>query len=253
MALKVTLDKDTWQPYGHAVEVTGTIDFDSSYPKGGESFKPADLGLRQIDSILFDDRNGIGFDYDYTNNKVRAIPGARHTVLTINTTAVGNVGTGEDDLMTFTLKGATLGTNGMGVRATGWGTAANNANAKTVKGIFGTTTLLTTALTASQAGVWRAVMEIIRTGAATQEVGAHLLQGGATTIVDVEQSAPAETLANDLTIKFTGTGTADNDIVQEGMIVEWFVPEGTGTVGAEAMDTSDLSGLTGVRFRARGV
>ena len=140
----------------------------------------------------------------------------------VNTTAVGNVGIGTDDLMTYSLPANSLSANGKGVRITVWGTAANNANAKTVTVAFGATTLVSTALTASQADVWWAEAIVIRTGAATQEAFAELTQGGTVTLSDVEQSNPAETLSGAVTIKCTGTATANDDIVQEGMVVEFY-------------------------------
>lgn len=53
--------------------VTGTIAFDSSYPTGGESFTPADIGLRTVDLMLLQPGAiGLTYSYDYTNNKVQA-------------------------------------------------------------------------------------------------------------------------------------------------------------------------------------
>ena len=140
--------------------------------------------------------------------------------LSVNTATVGNVGAGEDDLMTYPLPAKTLADNGRGVRVTAWGDAANNANAKTLKVYFGATEVLSTALTASQVGTWRVVMEVIRTGAATQVAIAQLNQGGATTIVDAETDSPTSDLDAAVTIKLTGTATANDDIRQFGMVVE---------------------------------
>lgn len=47
-----------------------TVTFDSSYPTGGESFTPADVGLSQIDAVFVSpDSNAAGghtVQYDYT-------------------------------------------------------------------------------------------------------------------------------------------------------------------------------------------
>lgn len=141
--------------------------------------------------------------------------------LTTNTTAVGNVGGGTDDLMTYSLPAGTLAEQGRAVRIRAWGTAANNANGKTVTLAFGATTLVSTALTASQVGVWDIDAVVIRVGSATQVAVAKLNQGGATTIVDVESTSPTEDLTAAVTIKCTGAATADNDISQKGMVVEY--------------------------------
>ena len=141
-------------------------------------------------------------------------------VANANTTAVGNVGAGEDDLMTYSLPANSLLAS-HGMRVTAWGSAANNANAKVVKMYFGATAILTTSLTTSQDGTWRITANVVRTGAATQVASAQLLQGGATTLVDCENTAPAETLSGAVTIKCTGEAVDDNDIQQLGMIVEY--------------------------------
>lgn len=50
--------------------VRGTIDFDASYPTGGESLTPAMIGLSAIDHLKADDKSGYTFEFDYTNNKL---------------------------------------------------------------------------------------------------------------------------------------------------------------------------------------
>jgi hypothetical protein len=69
-------------------------------------------------------------------------------------------------------------------------------------------------------------MIIFRTGGNAQDVNRATMEVG----TGVGLVAPlmhhlfvttAETDANAITIKFQGTATADNDVVQEGMIVEF--------------------------------
>lgn len=141
--------------------------------------------------------------------------------LNVNTTAVGNVGAaGPDDLMTYSLPAATLGANGEGIIAIHWGTAADNVNAKTVTSNFGATATLTQALTANAAQVWAIINVILRTGAATQESLAFMFQGGGTALTDTERTTPGETLSGAVDVKCQATAsTADNDIVQTGMVV----------------------------------
>lgn len=150
-----------------------------------------------------------------------ATTGTVELSLNTNATAVGNVGTGEDDLISFSLPAGALQATGRGVKITAWGTSANNANAKTIRMKFGATNIISLALTASQANTWRAEGIVIRTGATTQEANAQIIQAGTVSQVDVEITAPAETLSGAVTIKCTGEATSDNDIVQEGMLVEF--------------------------------
>ena len=137
------------------------------------------------------------------------------------TTAVGNVGGGEDDLMSYTLPAGTLAADGQLIRVTASGTKANNANAKTVKVYFGTTVIVSVTLGTSAAGTWRIIAEIARVGATSER--SESWAADITTQAPQNGAAPAETLANALAVKLTGTGTANNDIVQTMMVVE-FLP-----------------------------
>lgn len=72
MALTVTRS-GMWQGLlGDLRYAKVTIAFDSSYPSGGESLTPADLGLKTIDHITIHSTSGLVFEYDYTNKKVKA-------------------------------------------------------------------------------------------------------------------------------------------------------------------------------------
>lgn len=47
-----------------------TVTFDSSYPTGGESFVPADVGLAEFTFVSASvDADGYVVNYDYTNEK----------------------------------------------------------------------------------------------------------------------------------------------------------------------------------------
>lgn len=58
-----------------------TIDFDSSYPSGGEALTLAQMGLASVTDSGVDIRpkSGYSFEYDYTNNKVLAYQSAGFT------------------------------------------------------------------------------------------------------------------------------------------------------------------------------
>lgn len=72
MPLTVSINRDGYQVHGSQVMVRGTLDFDSSYPTGGESLTAANLGLRVLDHIVIHPHSGLVFAYDYTNAKVLA-------------------------------------------------------------------------------------------------------------------------------------------------------------------------------------
>lgn len=146
--------------------------------------------------------------------------------LEINVTAVGNVGAGTDILMTYDLPANTLNVNARAIRITAWGTAANNSNPKTIALLWGSQTIMTQALTVSQAGTWRIVAYVVRTGTDTQDIFAELLQL-LTTVIDTHTiTAGTQDDGAAITIKCTGTvtdgggGINNDDLVQEGLIVE---------------------------------
>lgn len=143
-------------------------------------------------------------------------------VLNVNTTAVGNVGAGADDLITYTLPANSLSTNNYFVRITAFGTFAANANSKQLEMLFGSTVVYDTGAQLQNGGSWRIQATVIRTGAATQKAIAHFV--GAATLFgdDSSYTTPAETLSSTVTIKCRGTGTSNDDIKQEGLIVEWY-------------------------------
>lgn len=153
------------------------------------------------------------------------------SVANVNTTAVGNVGaSGPDDLITYSLPANALSANGKGVRVKCWGTTANNANAKTVQFVFGTVTFAKQ-LTASVAGRWEFEALVFRTGSSTQDIWVEATNYGGTTVSSTD-GATVQNLATFTTGTETDTGiitikcqstvsTANDDIVQEGMLVEF--------------------------------
>lgn len=143
--------------------------------------------------------------------------------LNVNTTAVGNVGGGTDDLITYSLPANSLSANGKGVRVTAWGTGANNANAKTLTMNFGATTMVTCSMSGNQDLIWRIQALIFRTGSNAQTYAAFLDDGRTTGVLNTGygQGTTAETDSGGITIKCTGAATSDNDIVQKGLLVEF--------------------------------
>lgn len=142
--------------------------------------------------------------------------------LETNVTAVGNVGTGEDDLMTFSVPAATLGTNGDHLEVEAFGTFAANANNKRVRAKFGATTLIDTGALAINDDAFHLRVRITRIGATSQIAIATISTGDALLVSQTAYTTPAETLANAVTFKLTGEATSDNDISQKALLVKWY-------------------------------
>lgn len=146
------------------------------------------------------------------------------TSANVQYTPVGNVGGGEDDLMSYPLPANSFSAAGKTIFLKAWGTGANNINAKTVNLYVGGTQINTAPLVASVAGVWEAELLLICSGSSTQSYYSKFARANLAGTSDVPlrtQGTGAKTDTADIIIKFTGTATADNDITQNGMIVEF--------------------------------
>lgn len=142
--------------------------------------------------------------------------------LSTNTTSVGNVGVGEDNMITYSLEKNTLKNVGDTIEIVAYGTTAANGNNKTIKLVIGTTTLFTTGAVAFNNKDWCIKSVLTRTGTTSQRAittfqgDFSLITNTATYVTGTEDFRTA------LTIKCTGTATSDNDISQKGLIITAF-------------------------------
>lgn len=161
---------------------------------------------------------------------------ASSAVLDVETTSVGNVGTGEDVLYTYTLPADTLNTNGEFIRGRISGIVANNANVKTLKLKFGGTTFLTRGTTTPTIGQGYTIdWEVIRTGATTQICNATF--SGSDGTASAYYSTAGETLSGTVAITLTGEATSNDDILKHSSIVTFgFSAAGGGGGGLTVSD-----------------
>ena len=147
-------------------------------------------------------------------------------IASVQTTAVGNVGGGEDTLMSYTLPVGKLDLDTKGVRVTAWGQIANNANSKTLKMYFGSTAILTNSMVINVADNWKIESSVHRTGSDAQDYVAQLttVTTALAAYINTSRGSLTEDDGATIVIKCTGEATSDNDIVQEGMIVEFITP-----------------------------
>lgn len=170
-------------------------------------------------------------------------------ILTSSTSAVGNIGTGEDNLITYSVPAGTLATDGDVIEIIAWGTFAANGNSKTLKLYFGATVLVSTGAVAFNAKDWVVRATVVRTGAATQEAIGQASTSDTSAPLFVDQTTPAETLSGAVTVKCTGEGTADSDIMQEGLVVRFGSPSSSvGGAMSRLAETTLGSNQTSVSF-----
>ncbi len=133
-------------------------------------------------------------------------------------TPVGNVGAGEDVLMSYTLPANTLDVDGKAIRITAWG-SGNGLDNGTLKFSFGSSQ--TTISSGAPMTAWAGSIIVMRRGSNVQRTGlAMLVDAGASVINDF---GPGQDMASAIVIKFSGentTDTSDDAVKQLGMLVE---------------------------------
>jgi hypothetical protein len=79
--------------FGNKRASIADIAFDSSYAFGGESLTPGAVGLSQIERAIIEPKSGMTFEYDFTNQKVKAFCPAPPIVFEELVTVTAGVGT----------------------------------------------------------------------------------------------------------------------------------------------------------------
>lgn len=153
----------------------------------------------------------------------------RSRILSLNTTQVGNVGAGFDILMSNQIPEGVLSL-GSHLRVTSWGYTENNANAKSLSQTVKTGVISQTALPISQTNFWKIVTDFAIKQEATTNYSYYSrlitsTTSGSGTLLHVAGSSQGSmTLANPCDVYCVGVGVANNDVVQNGMLVELLMP-----------------------------
>lgn len=146
----------------------------------------------------------------------------REKRLTTNTTAVGNVGAGPTDLITYTVPAGQLSADGQVLKLHAQVGMAANSNTKTLTFQFGACTraVFTATSVNNQQGIID--IDIIRTSATTQLMLMRYLQSNNGNTTGTGASGCNETLSGAIVAKFTGAsgGSASGDVIQASLVVE---------------------------------
>jgi hypothetical protein len=137
-----------------------------------------------------------------------------------NLSTKGNVGTSSVNLLTYVLAANSLDDNGRSVTIQGFGSFAANGNSKSLKLLFGSSVLLQTPSLAINGGGWNVIAQVFRTNIGTQKIIVNTSFGSSLLVSGSSYVSASEDLTKDLTIAFSAVGSADNDIIQEGLIVQ---------------------------------
>lgn len=151
-------------------------------------------------------------------------PSRLYSDVTDGGTPASNV---ETDLATYTLPANALGSDGMGVRITAWGTLTATTRTRTVTLYFGGLTMLTFSSSLAAAVQWRGEFVLLRSGSSAQTGSGRsgMGQSGANEdlVYRTRRVAGTEALGSSVIIKATGTvagAAVANDIVCNGFLVE---------------------------------
>jgi len=136
-------------------------------------------------------------------------------------TPVGNIGTGEDDLISRTVAANTLGVNGGRLRFTWSVTFAANANNKTLKCYWNGVAVYSSGALALNAGGCVVEMIVTRTAAATQNIAVRVTSGNTTLPTSEVITTGAATLSGSVVAKLTGEATSNDDISARDLLVEY--------------------------------
>lgn len=136
-------------------------------------------------------------------------------------TPVGNIGTGEDNLMSSSIEANVLSANGQSLEIEAAGTFAANSNTKRLKLVWGSTTLIDTTALALNSGDWHLHCKMVRTGSGNQVCVTTIRSSNALlpSLVAVVEATEDLTIAH--TLKLTLAATADNDGVNKMLSVKW--------------------------------
>jgi hypothetical protein len=197
-----------------SIENVGSVGADSALIR----VNSITLGIKSDSLYSADSSILITKNHDTNNRRYNFISGIR--TLSSQYTNVGNVGTGEDDLMSYVVPASTLIANGDRLEIDAEYTFAANANSKTIKFKFGANSIDYASGVTSSGGGLSVHITFIRTGTNTQRVTIVFRPASGT--FDTRTLDYALTSASSLTIKTTGTATADNDIVQNTLNVTYY-------------------------------
>jgi hypothetical protein len=181
---------------------------------------------------LVSDANGVPTHATTTTTEVNYLSGVTSAIQTqlnalpknlkTDVTDVGNVTTGEDDLITYSVPAAQLAATGDYIEFEMSFVFAANSNNKQVKIKYGAVTMYATGAQPQNDGSMVISGRVIRTGAATQRITVKSITNGTMFTDYADYTTATETLSGAVTLKATGEGTATNDIIQKTLVVKYF-------------------------------
>ena len=135
---------------------------------------------------------------------------------------VGNIGSGEDKLISYSMPASVLADNRQFIEINAFGVVAANANNKRIKLKFGSTTLIDTGSVAANDGSWEITAVISRVESSAEKCSVKIISDNTLIINKAVYTKALEDTTATIDIYCTGEGVSDDDIIQEGLIIKWF-------------------------------
>lgn len=140
----------------------------------------------------------------------------------VNLNDASSKDTTETDLLSHTLEANNLDKDGDYVEINAFGIFASNSNNKQVKLYFGSNIVLDSGVLTAQDG-WQINSKIFRVDSNTQKTVATLTYNNSVVIETKKYpndiGEKAQNVGAAIVIKVTGTGTVDDDITQNGLVI----------------------------------
>jgi hypothetical protein len=175
---------------------------------------------------------GVGSNLNFTDSDFSgnvnvevgstAVTGRVGGVVTSDFTPVGNVGAAETDLMQYTLLGGSLDNDQDFVEISAWGTFAANANNKQIRIYFGASTIFDSTAIAFNNANWSVKLTIARQSISVQQCSLDFISSSNLLAVTTSYTETALNPSSNNIIKFTGTATSNDDLIQKGLVLKWY-------------------------------
>jgi hypothetical protein len=196
------------------------------------------IGHRQTNGVANSLKLGMGLQSNFvhmttaatTNQGLLRVGNGRASayssvggIFTNVSTPVASAGASETNLITVTIPAHALTNNGDSFTFRTSGRFAATANAKDLKVVYGSETILDTSSQIVNSGAWTFEGEIIRTGNTSQSVNAEFHGAGVTLFTTAASLDLAQTNGINTVFKVTSTAAGDGDVTNRTMTV-WLWP-----------------------------
>lgn len=172
------------------------------------------------------DQNKMGEMVDTLENKLANISSVIASAnradyqLAADVAPVGNVGSGESDLMSYSMQPNVMARTGYNIEIKAWGLFAANINNKEVKLYFGDSVLLDSGSVIFSGISWYINATVVRVDSSTQQSIATIATTNALIASSSTYVEPSESLSGIIEIKCTGSAIASDDIIQKGLLIK---------------------------------